>query len=135
MKARILGLLGFSLLVLSGCGKESTAPSVFAVTSDDHLVVKTLPGIRQVCPGLDKYSQTFRNIRVVDNFRTSIIFDVPETARIPDAYKAGGHTCHVEIDSEGKSIFIEKLACKSICLDELKTPDGQLKIDLPLGNG
>jgi len=135
MKTRILGLLGLSLLGLSGCGKESSVPSVFAVSSDDQVVIKSLPGVRQVCPGLDKYAQTFRNIRVEDHFRTSIIFDVPETARIPDAYKAGGHTCYVEIDSAGKSIFIEKLACKSICLDQLNAPEGQLKIDLPHLNG
>lgn len=134
MKTRILGLLGLSLLALSGCGKEAT-PSVFSVSSDDHLVIKTLPGVRQVCPGLDKYSQTFENIHVEDRYRTTVIFDVPDTSHIPDAYKAGGHTCYVEIDSTGKSIFIEKQACKSICLDQLNTPDGQLKIDLPQGNG
>jgi hypothetical protein len=134
MITRVFGLLGLSLLGLSGCGKE-VAPSVFAVSSSDQLVIKALPGIRQVCPGLDKYSQTFKNIRVGGDFRTAILFDIPEIARIPDAYNAGGHTCYVEIDSTGKSIFIEKLACKSICLDQLNTPDGQLKIDLPQGNG
>ena len=134
MKKRILETLGFSLLVLSVC-EQASASSVFSVSSDDPLVMKTLPAIRQVCPGLDKYSQAFESVRVEENFRTSILFDIPELARIPDAYKAGGHTCYIEIDSKGKSVFIEKLACKSICLDQLNTPNGQLKIDLPQGSG
>lgn len=132
MKSRILGVLGFSLLVLSGCGEKATIPE-FKVVSDSPLVGKALPAIRQACPGLDKYSQALKNIRVQDNFRTSILFDVTESASIPDAYKVGGHTCYVEIDSTGKSIFIEKLGCKSLCLDQLNTPDGQLKIDLVQG--
>lgn len=126
--------LGLSLSVLSGCGKEPITAG-FQVVSDDPLVVQTLPSIRHACPGLDKYSQVLENVRIEENFRKSILFDVPESARIPDAYKAGGHTCYLEIDSSGKSIFIEKSGCKSICLDQLKTPDGQLKIDLAQGNG
>lgn len=133
MKKRILETLGFSLLALSACEK-AFASSVFSVPSDDPLVMKALPAIRQACPGLDKYSQSFENTRVEDNFRTSILFNIPEQARIPEAYKAGGHTCYIEIDSKGNSIFIEKLACKSVCLDQLTTPKGQLKIDLPQGD-
>lgn len=134
MNVKLWILLGLSLSILSGCGKQPTTAE-FKVVSDDPLVVQTLPSIRHACPGLDKYSQVFENIRVEGNFRTSILFDVPETARIPDAYKAGGHTCYLEIDSSGKTVFIEKLGCKSICLDQLKTPDGQLKIDLSRENG
>lgn len=134
MKKGTLKVLGFSLLTLLACEKAS-ASSAFSVSSDDSLVIKALPAIRQVCPGLDKYSQEFENIRVEDNFRTSILFDIPKPVHIPNAYKAGGHTCYIEIDSKGKSIFIEKLACKSVCLDQFNTPDGQLKIDLPQGNG
>ncbi|KAB0531346.1 MULTISPECIES: hypothetical protein [Pseudomonas] len=134
MKKKILGVFGLSLLTLSGC-EIAAAFSVFSVPSDDPLVIKMLPAVRQVCPGLDKYSQEFERVRVEENFRTSILFDVPESASIPDAYKAGGHTCYIEIDSKGRSIFIEKLACKSICLDQLETPDGQLKIDLPQASG
>lgn len=132
MKKNILGVFGLSLVALSGCEK-AVSTSTFSVSSDDPLVMKMLPAVRQACPGLDKYSQFFENVRVEEQFRTSILFDVPESASIPDSYKAGGHTCYIEIDSKGKSIFIEKLACKSICLDQLKTPDGQLKIDLAQG--
>lgn len=117
------------MLYLSGCGKASPPP-VFTVATNDELVINTLPAIREACPGLDKYAHSFETIRVESHFRTAILFDVPESTTIPAAYKAGGHTCYVEIDSDGKSIYIEKLACKSICLDQLNTPDGQLKIAL-----
>lgn len=134
MKNRSLEVIGFSLLVLSAC-QSVLASSVFSVSSEDPLIINTLPAIRQACPGLDKYSQAFENIRVEDNFRTSVVFDVQESNTIPEAYKASGHTCYIEVDSKGKNIFIEKLACKSICLDQMKTPDGQLKIDLAQRNG
>lgn len=124
-----LALLGFSLLYLSGCG-EGPPITEFVVVSDDELVTKSLPAIRRACPGLDKYSSSFEKARIENNYRTSILFDVRESSKIPEAFKAGGHTCYVEIDSTGKSIYIEKLACKSICLDQLNTPEGQLKIDL-----
>ncbi|MBT2294531.1 hypothetical protein [Pseudomonas fluorescens] len=133
MNTRILVLTGLSLLHLTGCGKESP-PSVFTVTSNDELVVNTLPAIRDACPGLDKYAQSFENVRVGGHFRTAILFDVPESITIPATYQAGGHTCYIEIDSDGKTIYIEKLACKSICLDQLDTPDGQLKIGLAQEN-
>lgn len=129
MNTRILVLAGLSLLHLTGCGKE-TPPSVFTVASHDELVVKTLPAIREACPGLDKYAHSFESVRVKGHLRTAILFDVPDSTTIPASYQAGGHTCYVEIDSDGKNIYIEKLACKSICLDQLNTPDGQLRIGL-----
>lgn len=121
--------LGLTALALVGCGSES-AGSKFSVTTNDTLVANALPAIRQACPGLDKYASQFKAVRVEDNYRTSVVFDIPETAQIPDSYKAGGHSCFVEIDPDGKSIIVEKLACKSVCLDQAETPNGPLKIAL-----
>lgn len=117
------------MLYLSGCG-DGPPTTEFVVVSDNELVTKSLPAIRRACPGLDKYSSSFEKARIENNYRTSILFDVRESSKVPGAYKAEGHTCYLEIDSTGKSIYVEKLACKSICLDQLNTPDGQLKIDL-----
>lgn len=118
--------------MLYGCDTGSTL-TTFGVTSDDPLVGKALPGIRQACPGLDKYAGQFESVRVESHYRTAVVFDIPEAARIPDAYKAGGHTCFLEIDGDGSTLYIEKLACKSVCLDQFDVPEGQLK--LPLGRG
>ncbi|MGF6098876.1 hypothetical protein [Pseudomonas sp. 18175] len=129
MKTRNLGVSILSLLALAGCESEK-ASSEFAVEKNSTLEPSTIVAIRQACPGLDKYAWQFKNIRIEKLFRRSILFDVPERSRIPDAYKAGGHTCYLEVSSDDKTLFIEKLACKSICLDQLNTPAGQLKLPL-----
>ena len=129
MKTKVSGFLVVVLLALAGCGAESDPPE-FKVLTSDAVVTNALPAIRKVCPGLDKYSAQFSNVRVEQQFRTAILFEVSNSSKIPDAYKAGGHTCFVEIDDEGKNIFIEKMACKSICQDQTTTADGQLKLSL-----
>lgn len=121
--------LAIVLLGLAGCGSESDH-SEFKIKTSDPLIKTALPAIRSVCPGLDKYAPQFSNLRVEQQFRTAITFEVSSSSRIPDAYKAGGHTCFIEVDADGKDIFIEKKACKSVCLDQVSTPDGQLKLSL-----
>jgi len=129
MKNWSMALVVVAPLALLGCGAESTS-SVFTVASNDPLVSKTLPAIRQACPGLNKYTSQFEQVRVENGYRTAVVFDIPESARIPDSYKAYGHTCFIEIESDASSIFIEKAACKSVCLDQASVPDGQLKLPL-----
>ncbi|HBO9849869.1 TPA: hypothetical protein L5F86_001576 [Pseudomonas aeruginosa] len=118
--------------MLYGCDSGNTQ-ATFSVASDDPLVEKALPSIRQACPGLDKYAGQFESVRVESQYRTAVVFDIPDAAHLPDAYAAGGHTCFLEIDDNGNALYIEKLACKSVCLDQVDVPEGQLK--LPLGGG
>lgn len=115
--------------MLYGCDSGSVQ-ATFNVESDDVLVKKVLPDIRQACPGLDKYAGQFEAVRVEHNYRTAIAFDIPEAARLPDGYKAGGHTCFLEVDDDGSVLFIEKAACKSVCLDQTDVPEGQMKLQL-----
>jgi len=125
------GVLALAIGVLAACGGEAPKqPAVFSVSTKDELVLTSLPSIRQACPGLDKYAGSFQNARVEEQFRTSIVFDINERNTIPESYKAGGHSCFVEIEKDGSAILIEKKACKSVCLDRLDTPDGQLKLPL-----
>lgn len=118
-------------LLLTGCGDESAKKEViFKVATQDALVLQTMPAIRHACPGLDRYAADFQAVRVEEQFRTTIAFDVPERNGVPEHYKASGHSCFVEIEKDGSAIFIEKKACKSLCLDRLDVPDGQLKLSL-----
>ncbi|TBV10238.1 hypothetical protein DNK08_07105 [Stutzerimonas kirkiae] len=120
-----------ALTMLAGCGKEPPKePSVFNVDTQDELVIKSLPATRQACPGLNRYASDFQDIRVEQQYRTTIVFHIPERSGIPDAYKAGGHNCFLEIEGDGSAIFLEKLACKSVCLDKVDVPDGQLRLGL-----
>lgn len=128
------GLLVLTVVLLAGCGEEAPkASSVFSVDTQDELVTNTLPAIRQACPGLNKYAGDFQDVRVEEQSRTTIVFHIPERNSIPEAYKADGHNCFVEIENDGRAILIEKAACKSVCLDHLAVPDGQLKLELSSG--
>ncbi|MDH1007404.1 hypothetical protein N5J43_00725 [Pseudomonas nicosulfuronedens] len=125
------GVLALTLGVLAACGgEEPKQPAEFSVSTQDELVLTSLPSIRQACPGLDKYAGSFQNARVEPQFRTAIVFDINERNAIPAPYKAGGHSCFIEIEKDGSAILVEKLACKSVCLDRVDVPDGQLRIAL-----
>ncbi len=127
-----------SYLLAPGAEKSpntsSSAPSaknpVFTVNTDNSSILKALPATRMACPGLDRYSDQFQDVRVERLYRNTIVFHVPDASKIPGTYMAGGHNCFIELDADGKSIFIDKKACKSVCLDQLNTPDGQLKLAL-----
>lgn len=129
--------LGIALVTLSlaGCGdgtpeQLATAPSIFSVDTQDELILKTLSATRLACPGLNKYANAFESIRVEEQYRTAIVFHIPESSSIPDSYKAAGQNCFIEVEYDGSAIFLEKLACKSVCLDTVEVPDGQLKLPL-----
>ncbi|MFD2645115.1 hypothetical protein [Pseudomonas japonica] len=122
-------------LAIAGCGEKvpeqsQSSASVFTVETKDDLVRKALPATRLACPGLDRYASQFDNVRVEKHFRTSIVFHIPEDSTVPESYKAGGQNCFVEIEDDRSAIVVEKLACKSVCLDKLNVPDGQLKLEL-----
>ena len=125
------GLLILVVALQAGCGDEGPkAVTTFAVDTQDELVTKVLPATRLACPGLNKYASEFDSVRVEQQYRTAIVFHIPESSSIPASYKAGGHNCFIEIEKDASAILVEKAACKSVCLDQLDVPDGQLKLAL-----
>lgn len=125
------GVFAVAIGMLAGCGGEAPIqPTAFDVSTKNERVTASLPSIRQACPGLDRYAGSFQGIRIEEQFRTTIVFDISKRNAIPARYEATGHTCFIEIDNDESAIFIEKNACKSVCLDKLEVPDGQLRISL-----
>jgi len=114
-------------LILAGCGSSDT---IFEVPTDNALVKGSLQSIRQVCPGLDAYSSELTNIKVQNNIRTTIAFDIPAPAKMPPAFMAGGQSCFLELGADGKQVIIEKDACKAVCLNRAQVPDGQMVLSL-----
>lgn len=129
------------LHLLVGCDKSDkentpvnatvTNASVFTVNTDNTLVQKTLPTIRQLCPGLDKYAGEFSDINVDDGyyFRTTLKFHIDENAKIPNEYAAQGNNCFIDINDDS-TVTIHKSACQSVCLDHESSHD-ELMFNLP----
>ncbi len=118
-----------TVTMLAACSPD-TEKTEFRVDTSNALVKSSLPSIRKACPGLDKFASELGAVRIQENLRTTLVFDVPDSAQVPSDYKAAGNTCFIEIEGDGKSAVIEKAACKAICLDRIESPGKQLVLNL-----
>ncbi|ELW9028218.1 hypothetical protein QP556_11795 [Citrobacter freundii] len=119
--------LAFALSLLFGCdgGQEGVSdspmpkPVEFSVQTDDVTVNKLLPAIKNMLPGLNRYADQFQNTHVEQNYWLTIMFHIPENAKIPADYLSQGNNCFIEINKEGTAIKVPKRACKSVALDRV----------------
>ncbi|WP_171847138.1 hypothetical protein [Enterobacter chengduensis] len=119
--------LALTLSLLFGCdsgtdgvSNSPSTPSIeFGVKTDDVIVNKLLPAIKNLLPGLNRYADQFDNIRVEQNYWLTIEFHVPENASIPKEYLSQGNNCFIEINKEGTAVKVPKSACKSVALDRV----------------
>ena len=130
------------VFILSGCGDkadsaETSTPakehSVFNVETDNPVVKRELPFIRQQCPGLDKYAANFENVEVSgDDLRpvTTVQFHIKNENNIPGGYIASDHNCFLFISNDDHEVKISKSACQSVCLDKMDVPGGDLIVKL-----
>lgn len=129
--------LGICALLLSGCGDDGaaqpTAPTTFNVETDNPIVKRELPFIREECPGLDKYAANFDKFKVYkDGMRpvTTVEFHIKDENNIPGDYIASGHTCFLFISNNAHEVKISKSACQSVCYDRANVPGGDLVVKL-----
>lgn len=130
-------LLPLVLLMLSGCDGDSTVqqpvPTIFDIKTDNPIVKRELPFIRQQCPGLDKYVANFDQFKVYDDKQrpvTTVEFHVKDENNIPGNYIASGHTCFLFISNNTHEVKIPKSACQSVCFDKADVPGGELFVKL-----
>ncbi len=94
------------------------------------LAIQSWPKIKNVCPGLDRFSGGLEFQGIEDNRDVSIIFKIPEgDSEIPGHYGAAGHTCYFDVSHDGKNLTVAKEGCKAICLSR------SLEKNDPLQNG
>lgn len=119
--------LALALSLLFGCdsgadgvSNSPSTPSIeFSVKTDNVIVNKLLPAIKNLLPGLNRYADQFDNIRVEQNYWLTIEFHVPENANIPKEYLSQRNNCFIEINKEGTAVKVPKRACKSVALDKV----------------
>ena len=117
------------IFVLSGCG-DNTDPAdtsttakehaVFSVETDNPVVNRELPFIRQQLPGLDKYADSFEKIEVSEDSErpvTTVQFHIKDENNIPSDYIASGHNCYLFISNNVHEVKISKSACQAVLFD------------------
>ncbi|ENO0459652.1 hypothetical protein ACAK56_003691 [Salmonella enterica] len=129
--------LGVAALLLAGCGDDDVAkpaaPTTFNVETDNPIVKRELPFIRQQFPGLDKYAANFEQFKVYDDTMrpiTTVEFRVKDENNIPGSYIASGHTCFLFISNNAHEVKISKSACQSVFFDRVDVPGGDLVVKL-----
>ncbi|WP_249417419.1 hypothetical protein [Escherichia fergusonii] len=129
--------LGVCALLLSGCSDDDaaqvSAPTTFNIETDNPVVKRELPFIRQQCSGLDKYAANFDSFKVYDDSQrpvTTVEFHVKDKNDIPGNYTASGHTCFLFISNNTHEVKISKSACQSVCFDKADVPGGDLVVKL-----
>ena len=130
------------IFVLSGCG-DNTDPAdtsttakehaVFSVETDNPVVNRELPFIRQQLPGLDKYADSFEKVEVSEDSErpvTTVQFHIKDENNIPSDYIASGHNCYLFISNNAHEVKISKSACQAVLFDKTDVPGGDLTVKL-----
>lgn len=134
------------VFVLAGCGDnadpaDTSTPakehSVFSIETDNSVVNRELPFIRQQLPSLDKYADSFEKFEVSeDSVRTvtTVQFHIKEENNIPGDYIASGHNCFLFISNNVHEVKISKSACQAVLFDKNDVPGGDLIVKLDKEN-
>ena len=130
------------IFVLSGCG-DNTEPAdtsttakehaVFSVETDNPVVNRELPFIRQQLPGLDKYADSFEKLAVSEASErpvTTVQFHIKDENNIPSDYIPSGNTCYLFISNNAHEVKISKSACQAVFFDKTDFPGGDLTVKL-----
>ncbi|EMK0351708.1 hypothetical protein V8J08_003981 [Citrobacter amalonaticus] len=135
-----------TIFLLAGCGDnadpaDTSTPakehSFFSVETDNPVVKRELPFIRQQLPGLDKYAGSFEKFEVSEDSErpvTTVQFHIKDENNIPGDYIASGHNCFLFISNNIHEVKISKSACQAVFLDKTDVPGGDLIVKLDKEN-
>ena len=131
-------------LVLCACS-EPVKQLVLNIPDNTPIEVKQLlesnwNKTRLACPGLDKYTEALEFVKIDNNFnyadrpenqRAWAEYIIKENQNSTPGYILTGNHCFLEISRDGKTLSVDKGACKSLCMDkDLRGTDGALKVEL-----
>ena len=97
------------------------------------LVQEYVPRLAAVCPGFEKYGESFEDMRFGDYSSEGIdlVFRASDKNNIPAEYFASGHRCPFYITWDEATLSIAKRPCQAVCLDRNRK-GGATYVELPL---
>lgn len=111
---------------------HSEKSPVFTVDTSDSVIASSIPALRSIFPGLNKYANDFLSISTYkqkSGWHTLKLTVSPQSA-VPEDYGVRGKTCYININPEGSYSRILTAPCRSLLLDQKKTPDSKYRFIL-----
>lgn len=130
MRAVVGGLI--VLFCAAGCSSGPPAPVELvgfeSLSPRAKQVVDTAwPRIKAKFPGLHKYGDSVKVVAIEDMMsdrvdteyrKVTIKLQVPYgKSSVPTSYGAFGHSCYLDISSDGSTVSVAKRPCKALLLD------------------
>lgn len=107
----------------------STETSVFNIKTNDKIIEDSIPALRSMFPGLNKYSDDFHSVssyKQKSGWHT-LKFTVSTQAIIPESYGVKGKTCYININPDGRYARVLTAPCRALLLDQQNTPDSKYR--------
>ncbi|HIA4108982.1 TPA: hypothetical protein ACWQDP_004310 [Escherichia coli] len=110
----------------------STETSVFNIKTNDKIIEDSIPALRSMFPGLNKYSDDFHSVssyKQKTGWHT-LKFTVSAKASVPENYSVKGKVCYINISPDGSYARVLPAPCRSLLLDQQSTPDSKYRFIL-----
>lgn len=125
------------MMVFSGKWGEARAisspeASVFNIKTSDKIIEASVPALRSMFPGLNKYSD---GLHSVSSYRQktgwhTLKFTVSAQAIVPEGYSVKGKTCYININPDGSYARVLTAPCRSLLLDQQDIPGSKYRFIL-----
>ncbi|MFI8017661.1 hypothetical protein ACIF2R_01620 [Serratia marcescens] len=114
--------------------KERTinSDSVFSVDTSNSVINASLPALRGVFPGLNKYKDALHSVatyRQKSGWHT-LKFVVGAEPSVPESYGVKGKACYINLNPEGDYARVSVASCRSLLLDQQDTPSNNYRFIL-----
>ncbi|WP_072627867.1 hypothetical protein [Serratia marcescens] len=106
--------------------------SIFTVDSSNSVINASLPSLRSVFPGLNKYKDALHSLatyRQKSGWHT-LKFVVGAEPSVPESYGVRGHVCYINLNPEGDYARVSVASCRSLLLDQQDTPSNNYRFIL-----
>lgn len=111
---------------------SSPEASVFNIKTSDKIIEASVPSLRGMFPGLNKYSDDFYSVSTYKQKSGwhTLKFTVSPQSSVPESYGVRGKTCYININPDGSYARVLTAPCRSLLLDQQSTPGSKYRFIL-----